>query len=270
MPEDRPAPDSLIDDPDGGLPRLVAIMARLRDPERGCPWDVEQDFASIAPYTIEEAYEVADAIDRGDLDALRGELGDLLFQVVYHARMAEEAGAFGFADVVRAIADKMVRRHPHVFGDESRDKTADQQTLDWERMKAAERGPASALDGVAAGLPALTRAVKLQNRAARVGFDWPDATAVLDKIAEETAELVEARDDAERAFEEYGDLLFVMANLARHLRIDPEAALRAANAKFTRRFHAIEAALATEGRTPAESSLAEMDALWNAAKAARG
>jgi ATP diphosphatase len=268
-----PDTDALIRDPEGGMPRLIAIMARLRDPERGCPWDVEQDFDSIAPYTVEEAYEVADAIARGDLGGLRDELGDLLLQVVYHARMAEEAGAFGFADVARAIADKMVRRHPHVFGAESRDKTAEQQTGDWERIKAAERagsGPVSALDGVAAGLPALTRAVKLQDRAARVGFDWPDAGAVLEKIAEETRELVEARDagDRVRLAEEYGDLMFVMANLARHLRLDPEAALRKANLKFTRRFHAIEAALAAQGRGPADSTLAEMDALWDAAKRA--
>jgi ATP diphosphatase len=260
--------DPVIRDADGGIVRLVAIMARLRDRERGCPWDIEQDFDSIAPYTIEEGYEVADAIARKDMGALRDELGDLLFQVVYHARMAEEAGAFAFDDVVRGISDKMVRRHPHVFGDDSREKSADQQTLDWERLKAAERGAAGALDGVAVGLPALTRAVKLQNRAARVGFDWPDAGAVLDKIVEETAELVEAREagDAGRVREEYGDLMFVMANLARHLRLDPEAALRDANAKFIRRFAAIEAALADEGRKPAESTLAEMDALWDAAK----
>jgi ATP diphosphatase len=270
MPDDASPTDPLIRDPEGGLPRLLAIMARLRDRERGCPWDLEQDFDSIAPYTIEEAYEVADAIARRDLAGLRDELGDLLLQVVYHARMAEEAGAFAFEDVVRGIADKMVRRHPHVFGSDSRDKTAEEQTVDWERLKAVERGAASALDGVAAGLPALTRAVKLQNRAARVGFDWPDATAVLAKIAEETAELVEARDagDTARLTEEYGDLMFVMANLARHLKLDPEAALRAANAKFTRRFHAIEAALAAQGRRPADSTLAEMDALWDAAKRA--
>lgn len=273
-PRRAPAAAPLILDPEGGLPRLVEIMARLRDPERGCPWDLEQDFASIAPHTIEEAYEVADAIARGDLADLRDELGDLLLQVVYHARMAEEAQAFALRDVIRGIGDKMVRRHPHVFGDGDRDKTAEQQTRDWERLKAAERAhrpeARGALDGVAAGLPALTRAVKLQNRAARVGFDWPDAGAVLDKIAEETAELVEARDRADpaRIAEEYGDLLFVMANLARHLKIDPEAALRGANAKFTRRFRAIEAALAAEGRGPAQSDLAEMDALWNAAKAA--
>ena len=193
MPDDARGPGRLIHDPDGGLPRLVAIMARLRDPEAGCPWDLEQTFDTIAPYTIEEAYEVADAIARRALPELRDELGDLLLQVVYHARMAEEAGAFDVADVVRAVSDKMVRRHPHVFGEESRDKTAEEQTADWERMKAAERAGAGALDGVAVGLPGLTRAVKLQDRAARVGFDWPDAGAVLDKIAEETEELVEAR-----------------------------------------------------------------------------
>jgi ATP diphosphatase len=274
MPDDAGAPERLIRDPDGGLPRLVAIMARLRDPAAGCPWDLEQTFDTIAPYTIEEAYEVADAIARRALPELRDELGDLLLQVVYHARMAEEAGVFDLGDVVRAVSDKMVRRHPHVFGDDSRDKSAEQQTADWERLKAAERaaGPerAGALDGVAVGLPALTRAVKLQDRAARVGFDWPEAGAVLEKIAEETEELVEARavGDPDRIAEEYGDLLFVMANLARHLGIDPEATLRAANAKFTRRFEAIEAALAAEGRTSADSTLAEMDALWDAAKLA--
>ncbi|MFO1142140.1 MAG: nucleoside triphosphate pyrophosphohydrolase [Amaricoccus sp.] len=251
--------------------RLLGIMERLRDPDRGCPWDIEQDFDSIAPYTLEEAHEVAEAIARRDMPALRDELGDLLFQVVYHARLAEEAGAFGFGDVVTAISEKMVRRHPHVFGDASRDRTAAEQTVDWERMKAAERAARAGgtLGGVATTLPALTRAVKLQARAARVGFDWPDAGAVLDKIAEEAGELVEARDsgDDARISEEYGDLMFVMANLARHLAIDPETALRAANVKFTRRFEAIEAALAAEGKTPADSTLAEMDALWDEAKA---
>jgi ATP diphosphatase len=259
---------------DVGMARLLAVMARLRDPDRGCPWDLAQDFASIAPYTIEEAYEVADAVARGDMADLRDELGDLLLQVVYHARMAEEAGAFDFEAVARGIADKMVRRHPHVFGDASRDKTPEAQTRDWEAIKAAERAARprtdSALDGVALGLPALTRAVKLQDRAARVGFDWPDAGAVLDKIAEETAELVEARAAADpaRVTEEFGDLMFVMANLARHLRIDPEAALRAANAKFARRFHGVEAALRADGRGPAQSDLTEMDRLWDAAKRA--
>jgi nucleoside triphosphate diphosphatase len=276
MPEDQLPPESATRDrksePESGIARLIAIMARLRDPERGCPWDIEQDFDTIAPYTIEEAYEVADAIERRDMTGLREELGDLLLQVVYHARMAEEAGAFGFVDVVAAVSEKMVRRHPHVFGDESRDKSADDQVRDWERLKAAERDrrPGGALAGVAASLPALTRAVKLQDRAARVGFDWPDAGAVLDKVAEEAAELVEARDagEAGRVAEEYGDLVFVVANLARHLKLDPEAALRAANAKFIRRFEAIEAALAAQGRTPAGSNLAEMDALWDAAKRA--
>lgn len=250
--------------------RLIGIMAALRDPETGCPWDIEQDFASIAPYTIEEAHEVADAIAREAWDELPGELGDLLLQVVFHAQMADEAGMFGFADVARAISDKLVARHPHVFGTESRDKSAAQQVKDWEAIKATERAAKAekgVLDGVALGLPALTRAIKLQNRAARVGFDWPSADEVLDKLAEETAELRAATDPAHRA-EEFGDLMFVMANLARHLDIDPEAALRDANAKFTRRFAAIEAALAAEGRRPEDSTLAEMDALWDAAKAA--
>ena len=253
--------------------RLRAIMRALRDPETGCPWDIAQDFTTIAPYTIEEAYEVADAIDRQDWAELRGELGDLLLQVVYHAQMAEEAGHFGFDDIARGIGDKMVARHPHVFGPDSRDKSAEQQTRDWERVKAAERaqrGASGVLDDVALGLPALMRAVKLQKRAARVGFDWPETGEVLDKIAEESRELVEARDSLgpDKVAEEFGDLLFVMANLARHLDVDPEAALRDANAKFTRRFRAIEAALAAAGRRPQDSDLAEMDALWNAAKAA--
>ncbi|MBA4351153.1 MAG: nucleoside triphosphate pyrophosphohydrolase [Rhodobacter sp.] len=253
----------------GEMDRLLAIMRRLRDPETGCPWDIAQDFASIAPYTIEEAHEVADVIARQAWGELQGELGDLLLQTVYHAQMADEAGLFGFADVVRAISDKMVARHPHVFGEESRDKSAEQQTADWERIKAAERGPARVLDGVALGLPALTRAVKLQKRAARVGFDWPSTDEVVAKIAEEAAELVEARETLTEAevTEEFGDLLFVMANLARHLKVDPEAALRAANAKFTRRFGRIEDWLAESGKTPADSDLAEMDALWNRAKA---
>ncbi|RVT84101.1 nucleoside triphosphate pyrophosphohydrolase [Rhodobacteraceae bacterium CCMM004] len=256
-----------------GLPRLVAVMRRLRDPEGGCPWDLEQNFASIAPYTIEEAYEVADAIDRGAWDDLKGELGDLLLQVVYHAQMADEAGHFDFDAVARGVAAKMIDRHPHVFGDASRDKSADQQTRDWETAKAAERaarGARGVLDDVAVGLPALMRAEKLQKRAARVGFDWPDAGHVVDKIAEEAAELVEARDrlDADARAEEMGDLLFVMANLARHLGVDPEDALRRTNAKFTRRFAAIEAALDADGRRPEDSDLAEMDTLWEAAKAA--
>ncbi|WCR09357.1 nucleoside triphosphate pyrophosphohydrolase [Paracoccus stylophorae] len=262
-----------IRDPAAQIVRLIDIMAALRDPRTGCPWDIEQDFASIAPYTIEEAHEVEDAIQRQAWDELPGELGDLLLQVVFHAQMAREAGMFDFADCAAAIADKLVFRHPHVFGSESRDKSAEQQVRDWEAIKAVERaGKAErgTLDGVALGLPALTRAVKLQNRAARVGFDWPGPEDVLDKIAEETAELVEARDDLgpDALEEEFGDLLFVMANLARHLKIDPELALRRANAKFTRRFQAIEAALAAQGRRPEDSDLAEMDGLWNRAKAA--
>ena len=261
--------NALVHDKMGGLPRLREIMARLRDPKTGCPWDLEQDFASIAPYTIEEAHEVADAIERGAWGELRGELGDLLFQSVYHAQMAEEAGHFDLDDVIAAISDKMIARHPHVFGHESRDKSAAQQTADWEARKAAERGPARVLDGVALGLPGLTRAVKLQKRAARVGFDWPSTDEVIAKIAEEAAELNEARETLTPAevAEEFGDLLFVMANLARHLEVDPEAALRAANAKFTRRFQRIEDWLSEQGRTPAQSDLAEMDALWNRAKA---
>ncbi|WP_456390477.1 nucleoside triphosphate pyrophosphohydrolase [Profundibacter sp.] len=268
----NPTNGELINDPDGGIPRLLEIMRRLRDPETGCPWDIEQDFASIAPYTIEEAYEVADAIERGDMNDLEGELGDLLLQTVYHTAMGEEAGHFTFASVTRAICDKMVARHPHVFGDESRDKSADQQVADWEAIKATERAGKSergTLDGVAVGLPALLRALKLQKRAARVGFDWPSTDQVLDKILEESRELNEARDTLTQTEveEEFGDLLFVMANLGRHLDLDPEAALRKANAKFTRRFEAVEAKLAKRGKTPAQSTLTEMDALWNAVKA---
>ncbi|MDM7930880.1 nucleoside triphosphate pyrophosphohydrolase [Tabrizicola sp.] len=252
-----------------GIDRLLAIMARLRDPATGCPWDIEQTFATIAPYTLEEAHEVADAIERQAWDELKGELGDLLFQTVYHAQMAAEAGHFSFVDVVTAISDKMVARHPHVFGDQSRDKTATQQTADWEALKAAERGSARTLDGIAAALPGLTRAVKLQNRAARVGFDWPSTGEVLDKLVEEAREVVEARDTLthDALTEEIGDLLFVMANLSRHLKVDAEAALRGANAKFARRFARIEDWLAEQGKTPSDSDLAEMDALWNRAKA---
>lgn len=268
-PLSRSASDALIRDPAAGLARLAEIMVRLRDPATGCPWDVAQTFATIAPYTIEEAHEAADVIDRQAWAELPGELGDLLLQVVFHSRIAEEAGLFALPDVVNAISDKMLARHPHVFGEESRDKSPEQQTADWEAIKAAERGPARVLDGVAMGLPALTRAVKLQKRAARVGFDWPSTGQVLDKLVEETHELVEARDSLgpEERTEEFGDLLFVMANLARHMKIDPEAALRAANSKFTRRFSRIEDWLAETGRTPADSDLAEMDALWDRAKA---
>lgn len=266
-----PATDSdlLVHDPKGGMPRLLEIMRRLRDPVSGCPWDIEQSFATIAPYTLEEAHEVADVIERQAWEELPGELGDLLLQVVYHAQMATDAGMFGFDAVVTAIADKMVARHPHVFGEESRDKSAEQQTADWEKIKAAERGVARVLDGVAMGLPGLTRAVKLQKRAARMGFDWPSTDEVLAKLREEIEELVEARASlgAAEVAEEFGDLLFVMANLARHMKVDPEAALRAANAKFTRRFEKIEDWLSEAGKTPAQSDLAEMDALWNRAKA---
>ena len=245
-------------------------LARLRDPETGCPWDIEQDFATIAPYTIEEAYEVADAIEREAWDELKGELGDLLFQSVFHAQMAAERGLFDIDAVAHGMSDKMVARHPHVFGSESREKSADQQRADWETIKAAERaqsGRKGVLDDVALGLPALMRAIKLQNRAARVGFDWPNADHVLDKLVEEAAELRTAKDPDHQA-EEFGDLLFVMVNLGRHFGIDAETALRGANAKFTRRFAAIEAALAADGRSPQDSDLAEMDALWDAAKAA--
>ena len=253
---------------------LLAIMRELRDPATGCPWDLQQSFDTIAPYTIEEAYEVADAIARQDLDELRQELGDLLLQVVYHAQMAEEAGRFGFADVVEAITTKMVRRHPHVFGSEAERAMPPPKDF-WEAEKAKEQAqagsvPKGVLDGVPVALPALSRAVKLQAKAARVGFDWPSSDEVLTKIAEECQELRDAaRAPAadQHTIEEYGDLLFAMANLARHLGIDPEAALRGANAKFERRFRHIEKELEARGRTPAQSDLAEMDGLWNDAKA---
>ena len=253
------------------LARLIAIMARLRDPDGGCPWDLEQSFSTIAPYTVEEAYEVADAIERGDLNDLKDELGDLLLQVVYHAQMAREAGVFAFNDVAEAICDKMIRRHPHVFGEASH-RDAAEQTVAWEAIKAVERArkakTASVLDGVPLGLPGMTRALKLTARAARVGFDWPSTTEVLDKLREELAELeVEiAAGDQDKAREELGDLLFVCANLARKLDVEPENALRGANAKFSRRFAFIEAALAKDGRSPDQSDLAEMDGLWDEAK----
>jgi MazG family protein len=255
------------------IDRLIAIMARLRDRETGCPWDVEQTFATIAPYTVEEAYEVADAIERGDLDDLKDELGDLLLQVVFHARMAEEQGLFAFEDVARAINDKMVRRHPHVFGDESYESLAHQKE-GWETLKAAEREKKgrqeSLLDDVPVGLPALTRAVKLSRRAAGVGFVWPSAKEVLEKLHEEVRELVAEVEagDLEKARQEMGDVLFVVANLARTLEVDPEDALRFTNAKFVRRFRYIEERLAERGKTPDQSDLAEMDALWDEAKAA--
>jgi MazG family protein len=255
--------------------RLVEIMARLRSPEGGCPWDLEQTFATVAPYTIEEAYEVADAIERGELADLKEELGDLLLQVVFHARMAEEIGAFDFAAVAEAINAKMVRRHPHVFGD-AHHRSSAEQTEAWEAIKAQERAAKSAaptaslLDDVPVGLPALTRAVKLSKRAARVGFVWPSAVEVLAKLHEEVAELEAevAAGDVDKARDELGDVLFVCANLARALDLDPEAALRGTNAKFVRRFKFIEAELAAKGSSPEASDLAEMDALWDAAKAA--
>ena len=249
---------------------LLEVMRRLRDPDTGCPWDKEQTFATIAPYTVEESYEVADAIARDDMRDLKEELGDLLFQVVFHSRIAEEAGLFNFDDVAKGMADKLIRRHPHVFGDASH-RTADEQTLAWEQVKAEERkakDKGGILDDVPIGLPALTRAAKLTKRAARVGFDWPSLGEVLDKLDEETQELKAeiAAGDYGKACAELGDLLFVMANLARKLEVEPEDALRLTNTKFVRRFEAIEAALKAQGRSPEQSSLAEMDALWNAAK----
>jgi nucleoside triphosphate diphosphatase len=252
------------------IDRLLAIMARLRDPQQGCPWDREQDFATIAPYTIEEAYEVADAIERGDLAALKDELGDLLFQVVFHARMAEEAGLFAFDDVAVAICDKMVRRHPHVFGDVAIDSIAAQNEA-WEAHKAAERraagGADSVLDGVALAFPALLRAAKVSRRAARIGFDWPDARGVIAKLAEEIAEIeaeIEAGGSKDRLEDEVGDLLFAAANLARKLDIEPETALRRATAKFERRFRRVEA-LAAKRATGRD--LDALEALWRRVKA---
>lgn len=253
--------------------RLIAIMAALRDPAGGCAWDLAQTYETIAPYTVEEAYEVADAIQRGDLHDLKDELGDLLLQVVFHARIAEEAGAFDFAQVAQAINDKMIRRHPHVFAEEGYDDLK-AQTAGWEAIKAAERAgkPAKTglLDDIPVGLPGMTRAVKLTKRAARVGFDWPDTRQVLDKLREELEELQAEIDagDMAKAREELGDLLFVCANLARKLDVEPEDAIRATNAKFVKRFSYIEAKLAERGLTPAQSNLAEMDALWDEAKAA--
>jgi nucleoside triphosphate diphosphatase len=260
------------------IERLLFVMAKLRDPERGCPWDLEQDFSTIAPYTIEEAYEVADAIARDDLEQLEGELGDLLLQVVYHAQMAKEAGLFDFDDVALTIADKMVRRHPHVFAT-ARIESAEAQSRAWEATKAREREARAGdrgerhrlLDDVPLALPALMRAAKLQRRAARVGFDWPQAAQVLDKIEEEIAELraeLEPQAAAERLADEIGDLLFAVVNLARHLGIDGEAALRGSTAKFERRFGAIEDALGARGRSLEAASLDEMEELWQQAKAA--
>ena len=277
MPTGRPTADQLPKEP---LQRLLAVMAWLRNREHGCPWDIEQTFQTIVPYTIEEAYEVADAIERDDMAALKEELGDLLLQVVYHAQMASEAKAFGFDDVAAAIADKMVDRHPHVFGDLDI-KTADAQTISWEARKAAERAarqqgvqngsqPVGALDGIARALPALMRAEKIQKRAARVGFDWASTGPVIDKIEEELGELrteIEAGTvDRARLTDELGDVLFAVANLARHCKVDPEVALRATNDKFEKRFRYIEKRLGEQGRKPADATLEEMEALWQEAK----
>lgn len=253
--------------PNRWIDTLLDVMTRLRDPATGCPWDVEQNFRTIAPYTVEEAYEVADAIERDDMAGLKDELGDLLFQTVFHAQMAREAGYFDFGDVVQSITEKMIRRHPHVFADADL-RTADEQTHAWERQKAEERaakGHGSLLDDVPVGLPGLTRAVKLQKRAARVGFDWPEAKDVLEKIEEETRELADAMETSpqEKIEEEFGDLLFVIANLSRHLKVDPEAALRRANEKFIRRFRYIEGKL---GQRIGDATLDEMEALWREAK----
>jgi MazG family protein len=258
-----------------GIERLLWVMARLRDPQGGCPWDLEQDFASIAPYTIEEAYEVADAIERQDFEDLEGELGDLLLQVVYHTQMAREAGHFDFDAVALRIADKMIRRHPHVFG-QAEVASAAAQTIAWEDAKAAERrqksdegGDPSILADLPVGLPALTRSAKLQRRAARVGFDWPDVSPVFDKLQEEIGEIraeLTAGLSHERLVDEVGDLLFAAVNLARHLGVDGESALRQANRKFERRFRAIETALAAAGRRLEDASLAEMEELWQRAK----
>ena len=261
--------------PSRDIARLIEIMAALRTPGSGCPWDLEQSFATIASHTLEEAYEVADAIARGDLRDLKDELGDLLLQVVFHARMAQEQGAFDFGDVVDTVTTKLIRRHPHVFADEQ-GRTAEAVKGLWERIKAEEktdRGDSAAegvLAGVPVALPALTRAVKLQSKAGRVGFDWNDARAVLAKIREEVAEIEAALDagDTVHAAHEVGDLLFAVVNMARHLAKDPEGLLRETNLKFERRFASIERALAARGKAPKDATLAEMDALWDAAKAA--
>ena len=258
------------------LRRLLDCMAELRDPQTGCPWDRQQDFDSIAPYTIEKAYEVADAIARRDFAALPEELGDLLFQVVYHSRMAEEANRFNFADVARAITDKMIRRHPHVFGDAAA-RNAEKQTIatNWEVQKSAERIArleSGTLAGIPVALPALTRAHKIATRAARVGFDWPDAAAVLDKLEEEAGELRAELPQADptRLADELGDLLFVVVNLARKLNLDPEICLHQANAKFMSRFNQIEHRLKTEGKTPSDATLQEMEELWQRVKFSEG
>lgn len=277
---DRGYPD--VFEPSSDIAMLLAVMDRLRDPDGGCPWDLEQDFASIAPYTVEEAYEVADAIERGDFEDLVDELGDLLLQVVFHARMAKEAGRFDFGDVVHAITKKMIRRHPHVF-ETGADISSGAVKKRWDEIKAEEHAekaarkakaglvdhnPVSVLSGIPANLPALTLALKTQKKAAKVGFDWDNAETVLDKIVEEAREIVEARQTlhAKAVEEEIGDLLFTVTNLARHLDVDPEKALRQTNSKFRQRFQYIEAALDRAGKTPDAATLEEMDALWDEAK----
>ena len=272
--------------PSKDIARLIEIMAALRAPKTGCPWDLEQNFSTIAPYTIEEAYEVADAIARGDLDDLRDELGDLLLQVVYHARMAEEAGEFAFGDVVEAITTKMIRRHPHVFGDEEA-RSAGMAKGMWEKIKAAEKAQKRSarlargldpedngngfLDSVPVALPALTRALKLQEKAACVGFDWSEAAPILDKIEEEIGELREAlaKGDAAPIKDEFGDILFALVNLGRHLKLDSEAALSGTNEKFRTRFHYVERELESSGNTLEKATLDEMEALWQQAKGAQ-
>ena len=262
---------NLINNSSKGMLRLQEIMRALRDPQSGCPWDIEQNFRSIAPYTVEEAYEVADAIERENWDDLKNELGDLLLQTVYHTQMAEEENLFNFSDVVNQISEKMIKRHPHVFGGTELKKTSDQQTQDWEAIKAAERAEKNQtgiLDDVALNLPALVRSLKLQKRAARVGFDWPAISQVLKKIDEETKELVEAKEfeTQERINEEFGDLMFALVNLGRHLKVDPEEALKKANKKFITRFKFIEDEIKSQGRNLEDTSLEEMEQLWQSAK----
>ena len=262
---------NLINNPSKGMLRLQEIMRALRDPEGGCPWDIEQNFSSIAPYTVEEAYEVADAIERENWDDLKNELGDLLLQTVYHTQMAEEENLFNFNDVINQISEKMIKRHPHVFGSSKQNKTSDQQIKDWEAIKADERvkkNQTGILDDVALNLPALVRSLKLQKRAARVGFDWPTVSKVLKKIEEETKELVEAKEfeSQERINEEFGDLMFSIVNLGRHLKVDPEEALKKTNTKFITRFKFIEDEIKSQGRNLEDTSLEEMEQLWQSAK----
>ena len=265
--------ENLINNPSKGMPRLLEIMRALRDPEKGCPWDIEQNFKTIAPYTVEEAYEVADAIERENWEDLKNELGDLLLQTVYHTQIAEEQNLFNFNDVINQISEKMIQRHPHVFGEENENKLASQQIKDWESIKAKERAQKNqtrVLDDVAINLPALVRSLKLQKRAARVGFDWPDILQVLEKIDEETRELVIAKQhlSQEKINEEFGDLLFSIVNLGRHLGVDSEEALKKTNRKFTERFRFIEDSISSRGLKIEETSLEEMEDLWQMSKKA--